>query len=131
MVETRHPGRLSDDLANTRTQLHRLFLLRRDSDVGRHIVRSIEGHVDLLFRSDHTVWGRIYPGLRKYLWQRLRAKPNPQSFHRTPLGPPYSHCHPKGHPRIDPGPVTGTNSLQFRNRRLATRPICGRGKESE
>jgi hypothetical protein len=45
MVETRHPGRLSEELANTRTQLRdRLLLLRRDSDVGRHIVRSIEGH---------------------------------------------------------------------------------------
>lgn len=38
MVETRHPGRLSDDLANTRTQL------RDRGEMGRHIVRSIEGH---------------------------------------------------------------------------------------
>ena len=45
MVETRHLGRLSEELANTRTQLRdRLLLLRRNSDVGRHILRSIEGH---------------------------------------------------------------------------------------
>ena len=46
MVETRHTEqRLSEELANTRTDLHdRLLLLRRDLDIGRHIVRSTEDH---------------------------------------------------------------------------------------
>ena len=46
MVETRHTEqRLSEELANTRADLHhRLLLLRRDLDIGRHIVRSTEDH---------------------------------------------------------------------------------------
>ena len=45
MVKTGHTGRLSDELANSRAQLRdRLLLLRRDLDVGRHIVHSMEGH---------------------------------------------------------------------------------------
>jgi hypothetical protein len=45
MVETRYPGRLSEELANTRAQLRdRLLLLGRNSDVVRRIVRSIESH---------------------------------------------------------------------------------------
>jgi hypothetical protein len=44
MVETEHTGRLSDELANSRSQLRdSLLLLRRDLDVGRHIVHSMEG----------------------------------------------------------------------------------------
>ena len=44
MVETRHTEqRLSQELANTRTHLRdRLLLLRRDLDIGSHIVRSTE-----------------------------------------------------------------------------------------
>src|SRR6516165_1163746 len=46
MVETRHSEqRLSEELANTRTHLRDcLLLLRRDLDIGRHIVRSTEDH---------------------------------------------------------------------------------------
>jgi hypothetical protein len=46
MDETRHTEqRLSEELANTRTHLRdRLLLLRRDLDIGRHVVRSTEEH---------------------------------------------------------------------------------------
>jgi len=45
MVKSGHTLRLSDELANSRAQLRdRLLLLRRDLDVGRHIVHSMGGH---------------------------------------------------------------------------------------
>jgi hypothetical protein len=46
MVETRHTEQhLSEELADSRTQLRdHLSLLRRDLDIGRHVVRSIEEH---------------------------------------------------------------------------------------
>jgi hypothetical protein len=46
MVETRHTEqRLSEELANTRAHLlERLLLLRRDLDIGRHVLRSTEDH---------------------------------------------------------------------------------------
>jgi hypothetical protein len=46
MVETRHTDqRLSEELANTRAHLRdRLLPLRRDLDIGRHVVRSTEDH---------------------------------------------------------------------------------------
>jgi len=46
MVETRHTEqRLSEELVNTGAHLRdRLLLLRRDLDIGRHIVRSTEDH---------------------------------------------------------------------------------------
>ena len=46
MVETRHTEqRLREELAGTRAHLRdRLLLLRRDLDIGRHVVRSTEDH---------------------------------------------------------------------------------------
>jgi hypothetical protein len=46
MVEARHTEqRLTEELADTRAHLsERLLLLRRDVDIGRHVVRSTEDH---------------------------------------------------------------------------------------
>jgi hypothetical protein len=84
MVEARHTEqRLTEELADTRAHLgERLLLLRRDLDIGRHVVRSTEDHPFELF-GDNLAPGRVQsqdnmvtrpdiaPGI---LWSRCTSK---------------------------------------------------------